>query len=196
MNKLWSVVPIAVLWLALPAAASASPITSVLGNDSADWWEVIFGTTGVVTTETGIPGWNTQLFLFDFTSAGPGTGVVARDNDGSDPDARLGNIPPGHYFLAVTQWNQDPLDATFTRIFGDGSGRREATPGTGAFHAWLNPYGDILAGLEYSITFEGLSQEPVHHNPVPEPGTLLLMGTGLAVLAHGLRRRRAGDRAP
>ena len=71
--------------------------------------------------------------------------------------------------------------------FGDPMARIELTlPGTGQYTAivtsWTTGPGNIL---DYSIQARGIASAPV-----PEPGTMFLLGTGLAGLAAANRRRK------
>jgi hypothetical protein len=140
-------------------------------------------------TTVGQPGTlgDTQLFLF--TSAG--FGIATNDDDASTSGFRS-TLPVGHplysslsaglYYLAISGYNTDPANAsglifpsTFPGVFG------ATGPGGGL------PIAGYLGGSgvgTYDIALTGVGA-------VPEPGTLILLGSGIAGLALR-RRRRAG----
>jgi hypothetical protein len=182
---------IAAFALALPITASAAPLTltGAIDADGADWWKVLFGSTGSIAIDGGW--WDTQVFVFLDSGSGVGAGVVA--NDVTAPgQPTISGILPGAYYVAVTKNNQDPVNGSNNPIFPDVQTQTGPIPGSGNFAGWVNGYGSQLTGLEYQITFDGHTGTPIN-GQAPEPGTLLLMGTGFAALARRMRRRQAAS---
>jgi hypothetical protein len=103
----------------------------------------------------GGAGWDSQLFLFQ---AG-GAGVVINDDGCGLPstESNLGSptgcqhTGPGEYFLAITRWNKDPLDAGGGSIFTTGGGC--ADDGDPIDH-WVDSW---FIGGKYTITLTAAS---------------------------------------
>jgi hypothetical protein len=197
----------------LPATAqvtrgeSGVPLTTIIGtidnpNDVDMFKIIIVDPSRFSATTVGQPGtlFDTQLFLFDAN----GRGVQAND-DVSTTDLRSTLTPfagvPGIYYLAISAFNSDPVapgglrifpepEETIAPIFGLPVG--PTGPGGGLPVAgWTT--GGLSSGT-YQIALTGAE----FGSSVPEPGTFLLLGLGLAGLAGWFRRRRpAGPgRAP
>ena len=153
-----------------------------------------------IFTQTNVPAGEVVDVSFDFTyEAGPGGG----GSWGSEVVLELLHVPTGVFFQIGTQdegcdafgltcafdlmWDDAPGIFTasgsvmFNGAIADGSGDYQITIGDSFDDPGLD--GVFLAGSNLTI-----NQLPVVVAPVPVPGTLLLVGIGIAGL--GLARRR------
>lgn len=140
-----------------------------------------------------------QLFLFD----GLGFGVQGND-DGIDYAGpaylQVAGLAAGTYYLGISYFDLDPVDAGGALIFQsfEYEPLYAPYPGVGALDSWGSEgsYIDLDVQLgNYEINFGRVTVDgrPIDTNPtaaVPEPGTLLLLGAGLAGLAAGRRKTR------
>ena len=157
------------------------------GNPHADMYQITIAPGGGFSATTvGGAVWDTQLFLFDAA----GLGIAANDDSaaGQQSTLPLGNpllasLPGGIYYLAISHFDNDPLSpgglifpiALATDVIGP------TGPGGGlAINDWSS---NADGGGQYTIFLTGTGE------PIPEPGTLLLVGSGIAALALRCRRR-------
>jgi hypothetical protein len=157
----------------------------------ADMYMINITDPGIFSATTNLAGvtLDTQLFLFDST----GLGVYAHDET-SDTNHQS-TLPAGHafgpqaagiYYLLITSFDLDPVNAAglvfpndppFDTVYGP-TGPGGQLPITGYI-------GEGTPGL-YTIALTGAS--PVVP-AVPEPATLLLLGSGVAGWAWASRNR-------
>jgi len=196
--------------LALAGTAQATPTFGFFTNpNQVDTYLIDVTNPAIFSVSTSNPGTapflDTMLFLFHQTGNVPTTGIAANDDkcNGScayDPRAVLTGplltvLAPGRYALAVTIFDNVPVGFTgmgFPMIFGPtgvapvGEGVVGPNPLGGNFNHYANlgnyP-GEVSTG-PYELTVTG-------GTVAPEPGTLLLIGSGLMGLAASRRRRRA-----
>jgi len=186
-----------------PLVASAAPLVrtgTIEEWEVADLWQLtVTGGAFSVTTQhplgTGI---DTQLFLFDAF----GHGVAADDDDpllnpnpaGALPStivcpaATCAGLSAGTYYLAVTTMNVDPVDSGGNLIFPDVDSPQVGPTGPGGANPFAGYNGSGPSypyNGDYTLTFTGVEEA----QPVPEPATLTLLGTGALALVRRARRK-------
>jgi len=175
----------------------ANPLTSITGtigsSTDADMYLIFISTpAGFSATTVGTPGTlvDTQLFLFNAA----GLGVYFCDD--ADGLTLRSTLPAGHalsppsaglYYLVVTGFDRDPTSAagaifpdTFPGVFGP-TGPGGGSPITG--------YDGTTGTGTYTINLTGAGFAG-GAAAVPEPATILLLGSGLAGVAAKMRQRR------
>ncbi|MEO1009021.1 MAG: DVUA0089 family protein [Planctomycetota bacterium] len=167
---------------------SLTAINGTLGTD-VDLYAIMITDVDAFTASTvDSAGFDTQLFLF----AADGTGITENDDDSisgslqsvlnSDGLIATGS-GPGLYYVAVTEFNQDPLDADGIDMFGfdtwPGSGDQRSPVSALALDTWDGA--SFGSGGDYTIALTGAGFA------IPSPASLALLGMG-GLLAS--RRRR------
>lgn len=161
----------------LPAAVKADPITFTLNNNltvAAGSSVTFFGTL----TNGGAPGRFINSLSFSFASGAPGSITF-------DDTAFFANVPA---FLG-------PGTTTGLVAFFDAVVSSLVPPGVyfgsvSVLGGDLETDENILGTQEFSITVLG------GDDPIPEPATMLLLGSGLAGAAALRRRKRRQTQTP
>ncbi len=156
------------------------------GNDKDMYCIYIADPSLFSATTVGGSSLDTQLFLFNtggfgvtFNDDHPGGSVLQSTITGTF-------LPgPGHYYLAISRYDRDPVDATGAELWLDTPYDVERAPdGPGAgspIFDWNGTAASTLTGA-YRISLTGAS-----YCAVPEPATLAALGLGLAAV---VRRRK------
>ena len=136
---------------------------------------------------------DTQLFLFD----SDGFGVYGNDDASGVVQSTLPNgsitslspVAPGDYFLAISHFNTDPVSVGGlifpSSPFGDVHGPT-GPGGASPISGWILANEGFSSG-DYRIFITGGTGTDV---PIPEPATLLLLGSGVAGVAWATRNRQ------
>ncbi|HYD00052.1 MAG TPA: GC-type dockerin domain-anchored protein [Phycisphaerales bacterium] len=136
-------------------------ISGVFSNSDVDMYRInICDLASFSATTNGGTDADTQLFLFNLD----GTGVVMNDDI---PDGRAGDdtlqseitgallASGGEYYLAVSRFDRDPVDAGATAIWADTPYNAERAPdaGGGPVAAWE---GENFGSASYTVTLTGV----------------------------------------
>jgi hypothetical protein len=144
-----------------------------------------------VWTDSYMSGTNFDPITAVWQSTGSGYSLVAQNDDNGSIAAGQTNWDSGLLFNSLSAGNYLFTIATFNNwalgtLLSDGFTFDADTPISLA--VWHQPASDVNMGTYYRVNLSGVDSASNNSDPVPEPTTMLLFGTGLAGLV-GSRRR-------
>lgn len=172
--------------LFVPAAASASTIVvSSIGTFS--WVDGFFGSDISLANDSALAGFPADFTAVVLTLQGDREGDGFTDSETLNGfGSILGHAPGANsWFESWSSLNTAVLTFSFNPVLPDGF---TAIEGQSNFSILLGGQNEVF--LQYSYLAPDAPPDP---NTVPEPGSLLLIGLGLAATAAW--RRRVGSRS-
>ena len=195
--KVKTMLGVVVLALMLPVTASATPyFGTMVDGVAADLWTFSIGagganfsanTLGSPITASGYQ-LDTQLWIFDSNWQG----IVGNDNalgNGIDLWAQITPrfLSAGTYFLAVSLVPDVPAGPLGQALFQSGLVGQLAPVSSAPLAGWMPDWAQAYPyNGPYVLNLEGVESAA----PVPEPASMTLFGTGLAVLYRTYRKRQ------
>ena len=149
--------------------------------------------TGLVASYLGASSATTVTIYSALCSGGsmPGVCLTGIDNDGGYTSAVIGGVEGGAFTGTFLPTYVSPY---VTKLFGDvappayTSASDDYSTDANHFSTGVSNH-DLDEGFDLSGTVSGVNVNPAP-STIPEPGSLLFLGTGLLSLAGGLRMRR------
>lgn len=161
--------------------AGSGALTSISGNATAGDADVYCieicdpANFSATTVHANTVASDTQLFIFDST----GLGVVMNDDDPSGggglrsriSNAIVGGYPAGNYYLAVSLYDTDPIDAALADLWLDTPFNTERAPdGAAAANPWDTFNGAATTSGAYWVQMTGACFKS--NNPCPCAGDI------------------------
>ncbi len=163
-------------------------ITGLGGTGDVDMYSFTWSGGGLYIDSFSPFTFDTQLFLFDAA----GFGVLGNDDHGGACPGAAGSglqscldltggggLAAGTYYIAISAFNNDPLDGAATAMMSCAGFTTQCTSVGGPLASWSGPSG-TPGSSAYSINFTVVA---------PEPSILILLGVGLVGLGFARRRR-------
>lgn len=165
-------------------------INGTIANNNADIFGIYISNPGIFSATTSGDLSDPQLFLFRLD----GTGILGNDDTGGAlglqaqlpaGDSRLTVLSAGHYILALSGYDRDPLDFSGNPLFEDHYPGLDLALSAGPLAQW----GGTSSTGDYTITLTGAS-----FVPIPEPAATAAIAACVGAVAMGVRASRRSKR--